>query len=264
MAFIYYGQGCAKMYDDFVERLMSQLALRGTEITNESRQPSMTEMDVKHTDEQGRMTIGVDGKNTKVVYTVERTRKEIGKGFAGALTGAGLGSLFGGVLRRDGNIGDRVADAVGGAVAGGAYSGYQGYAESKEVRTNFAQVLAEAMKQVEDDLQYIMQGQAAAVSASQDEAHQKAREKQEAQTQQEQEVSAQLEELYGEVLTLREEVDMAESDGKDVKSARKRVDRAEQLYKEAQSASEKKNYPEMKAKCKAATSMLESARQSLG
>jgi hypothetical protein len=125
-------------------------------------------------------------------------------------------------------------------------------------------VLAEAMKQVEDDLQYIMQGQAAAVSASQEEARQRAREKQDVQTQQEQDAAAQLEELYGEVLTLREEVDMAESDGRDVKAAKKRVDRAEQLYKEAQSASEKMNYTEMKAKCKAATSMLESARQSLG
>lgn len=264
MAFIYYGQGCAKMYDDFVERLMSQLALRGTEITNESRRPSMTEMDVKHTDEQGRMTIGIDGDNTKVVYTVERARKEIGKGFAGALTGAGLGSLFGGVLRGGANIGDRVTDAVAGAAAGGAYGGYQGYSESKEVRTQFAGVLADAIRTVENDLQYIMQGQAAAVSASQEEAHQRAREKQELQSQQEQEAASQLEDLYGEVLTIREEVDMAESDGRDVKSAKKRVERAEQLYYEAQAASGNKNYTEMKAKCKAATSMLESARQSLG
>jgi hypothetical protein len=224
----------------------------------------MTQMDVKHTDEEGRMTIGIDDSNTKVVYTVQRSRKEIGKGFAGALTGAGLGSIFGGVLRRDGNIGDRVADAVGGAVAGGAYGGYQGYAESKEVRTHFAQVLAEAMKHVEDELQYIMQGQAAAVSASQDEARRRADEKREAESQQAQEFLSQLEGLYGEVLTLREEVDMAASDGKDVNAAKKRVDRAEQLYHEAVSSYEGKNFTELKAKCKAATSMLESARQNLG
>jgi hypothetical protein len=34
MPFIYYGQGVASLYQDFSERLMSHLALKGTEITH--------------------------------------------------------------------------------------------------------------------------------------------------------------------------------------------------------------------------------------
>lgn len=36
MVFVYYAQGVGGLYEEFVERLMSQLALRGTEITHEN------------------------------------------------------------------------------------------------------------------------------------------------------------------------------------------------------------------------------------
>ena len=35
MVFIYYSQGVASQYQDFTERLMSHLALKGTEITQQ-------------------------------------------------------------------------------------------------------------------------------------------------------------------------------------------------------------------------------------
>ncbi|WP_243668921.1 hypothetical protein [Methanoculleus chikugoensis] len=94
MAFIYYGQGVSSLYRDFVERLMSQLALRGgTEITHqEIGGDASSRMDVRHIGEEGRMEITVDRENVRVSYTVNRERKEVKKGIAGAITGgAGIG-----------------------------------------------------------------------------------------------------------------------------------------------------------------------------
>ena len=110
----------AGFYQDFVERLMSELALRGTEITNKRIGDEKAEMDVKYIDEEGRMFMVVDDENIKVVYQVQRERKEVGRGLRGALTGAGIGSLMRGVFR-GGDIKDRVVDAASGAIAGGAY-----------------------------------------------------------------------------------------------------------------------------------------------
>ena len=58
MVFIYYSQGVASQYQDFTERLMSHLALKGTEITGQDTQRASTaQMHVKHTDEQGHLDI---------------------------------------------------------------------------------------------------------------------------------------------------------------------------------------------------------------
>lgn len=57
MPFIYYAQGVGSLYDEFVERLMSQLALRGTEITHEELEEGRGRMDVKHTDEEGSLEV---------------------------------------------------------------------------------------------------------------------------------------------------------------------------------------------------------------
>jgi len=131
------------MYQDFVERLMSQLALRGTEITNKKMEDENSRMDVKYIDEVGKMFITVDGENVKVVYEVQRDRKEVKRGLRGALTGGGIGGLLGGVLRKSDDVEDRVVDTVSGAIAGGAYEAYEGYEESKEERTRFAEELAD-------------------------------------------------------------------------------------------------------------------------
>jgi len=166
MPFIYYGQGVASLYQDFAERLMSHLALKGTEITHQVLNPASAQMDVKHTGETGKLNFAIEGENVKVVYTVDRERKEISKGIMGAVTGAGIGGVLGSVLRRDQGVGDAIAGALGGAAAGGAYGVYDGYQESQEQRTNFATVLAETVKEVEDELQNILQGQEQAREAT--------------------------------------------------------------------------------------------------
>ena len=259
MVFIYYSQGVSSLYQDFSERLMSHLALKGTEITHQVMNPTTATMHVKHTDEQGKLDIAVENENVKVSYTVERHKKEISKGVAGAVTGAGLGGLLGSVLRRDSSMGDAIAGALGGAAAGGAYGAYDGYEESKNERTEFATVLAETIKEVEDELQYIIQGQEEAKS----QARERGRQKIDEDNAKADEYRSLLEDLYGQVLAVQEEADMAQSEGTNVTKAKGRIDRAEALYKEAQASFDKKEYGTVRPKITAAQNMVEKAQEAL-
>jgi len=99
MPFIYFSQGVASLYPDFTERLMSHLALRGTEITQQAIKETAARMHVKHTDEQGYLDIAIVNENIKVSYMVERVHKEISKGVMGAIAGAGLGGVIGTIKR---------------------------------------------------------------------------------------------------------------------------------------------------------------------
>jgi len=85
MPFIYFSQGVASQYQDFTERLMSHLALKGTEITGQVLKETTAQMHVKHTDEQGHLDIAVENENVKVSYTVDHEREEIGKGVMGRI-----------------------------------------------------------------------------------------------------------------------------------------------------------------------------------
>jgi len=260
MPFIYYGQGVSSQYKDFTERLMSHLALRGTEITNyQTPAASSATMHVRHTDEQGRLDITTENENVKVTYTVDRAKKEVSKGVMGAIAGAGLGGVLGNVLRRDQGIGDALTGALGGATAGGAYGAYDGYQESKNERTNFAAVLAETIKEVEDELQYILQGQAEAQNAL----NERAREKMAKEAGKTEEYRALLEDLYGRILSVQEEIELAKSEGGKIEKPKARIDRAEALYKEAQAAFEKKEYTTIRPKVTAAQTMVEKASEAL-
>jgi len=104
---------------------MSELSLKGTEIINEKTGNETSEMNVKYVDERGSMLICLDNKKIKVVYDVEREKQEVFRGLMGALTGAGIGGLLGGVLR-DGDIKDRMIDAASGALTGGIYEAFNG------------------------------------------------------------------------------------------------------------------------------------------
>ena len=108
MVFIYYSQGVSSQYQDFTERLMSHLALKGTEITQQVLKETDAQMHVKHTEEQGHLDIAVENENVKVSYTVDREREEISKGVMGAITGAGLGGILGNVLRKNEGLGDAI------------------------------------------------------------------------------------------------------------------------------------------------------------
>lgn len=255
MAFIYYGQGVSSLYRDFVERLMSQLALRGTEITHQNVGDTVSTMDIRHTGEEGKMEVVIDRENVRVSYTVDRERKEVKKGIAGAIAGAGLGGLLGGIIRGDRDIGD----VIGGAAAGGAYGAYDGYEASREERTAFAGVLAEAVRDVEDELQAILEGQAEAREALRERGRQK-REEDEARIE---ELREHLEELYGDLLAVQEEIELLDAEGLDVRKPRSRIDRAETLYGEAEAALEDGNHAVVKAKAKAARAMVEGAQDLL-
>jgi len=239
---------------------MSHLALKGTEITQyKTPGPSSATMHVKHTDEQGTLDIAVERTNVKVTYTVERAHKEVSKGVMGAIAGAGLGGILGNVLRKDEGLGDALTGALGGAAAGGAYGAYDGYQESKEERTEFATVLAETVKEVEDELQEILQGQADAQEALRE----RAREKMAGEAEKTEEYRALLEDLYGQILAVQEEVELVKSEGGNAARPKARIDRAESLYKEAQAAFEKKDYATIRPKVTAAQSMVEKAQEAL-
>jgi outer membrane lipoprotein SlyB len=216
-------------------------------------------MHVKHTDEQGTLEIAVENENVKVTYTVEREHKEISKGVAGAIAGAGLGGLIGNVLRKGSNAGDAITGALGGAAAGGALGAYKGWEESKNERTRFAGVLAQTIKEVENELQSIIRGQEQARSQARDQGRQKI-EQEDAKAR---EYSSLLETLYGKVLAVQEEVEMAKSEGADVTKAKGRIDRADALYKEAQASLDKKEFGIIRPKITAAESMVAKAREAL-
>ena len=259
MVFIYYSQGVSSLYQDFTERLTSHLALKGTEITHQELNTATATMHVKHTDEQGKLDIVVENENVKVSYTVERSRKEISKGIAGAVTGAGLGGLLGSILRRDNGMGDAIAGALGGAAAGGAYGAYDGYEESKNERTEFAAVLAQTIKEVEDDLQNIIQGQ----EQGRSEARERGRQKIAEDNEKTDEYRSLLEDLYGQILAVQEEVEMAQSEGTNATKSKGRIDRADSLYKEVQASFDKKEFGTIKPKITAAQNMVEKAREAL-
>jgi len=256
MPFIYFSQGVSSLYPDFTERLMSHLALKGTEITQESLGETTAQMHVKHTDEQGHLDITVLNENVKITYAVERVHKEISKGVMGAIAGAGLGGVIGNIFRKDQSPGDAITGAIGGAAAGGAYEAYQGWEESKNERTEFAAVLAETIKEVEDELQYIIQGQREAIQ-------ERGRQKIEEDSAKDDEYRGMLEDLCGQVLAVQEEVEMAKCEGSNVIKAKGRIDRAESLYKEAQASFDKKDYATIKPKITASRNMVEKAREAL-
>lgn len=259
MPFIYFSQGVASQYPDFTERLMSHLALKGTEITGQVLKETIAQMHVKHTDEQGHLDITIENENIKVTYLVDRVHKEIAKGMMGAIAGAGLGGFIGNVLRHDQSAGDAITGAIGGAAAGGAYEAYQGWDQSKNERTEFAAVLAETIKEVEDELQYIIQGQQEAKEAIRE----KGRQKLEEESAKAEEFRGMLEDLYGQVLAVQEEIEMAKSEGTNVTKPKGRIDRAENLYKEAQASFDKKEYTTIKPKITAAQNMVDKAREAL-
>jgi len=259
MVYIYYSQGVSSQYQDFTERLMSHLALKGTEITNQLLKPASAMMDVKHTDEKGKLDIVIESENIKVIYTVERGHKEISNGVMGAIAGAGLGGVIGNILRKDSSARDAITGAIGGAAAGGAYEAYHGWEESKNGRTDFAAVLAATIHEVEDELQNIIQGQEEALRISREQGRQKLQE----ESSKTEEYSGLLEELYGQILALQEEIDLAKSEGVSIIKPKARIDRAEKLYQEAQASLEKKEYSSIKPKITAARDMVDKAKEAM-
>ena len=264
MAFIFYAQDVSSMFRDFNERFVSGLALRGTEITNERRGENSVTFDVMYIGEKGTVLIEPSNRDVRATYTVEREKKEVKRGLMGAIAGAGVGGLLGGavgsILNRDGEgLGDSITGALGGAAAGGAYEAYNGYEESRQERTGFAAVLAETMKEVEEEIHEILVAQEEARQARSE----KAKEREREDSEQEDDLRSEIEDVYGDLLALIEEVRFAEADGRDMKRINVRLKRAEELYSEAVSAVDEHNFSGARAKLKAFSGVVAQSQDML-
>ena len=160
-----------------------------------------------------------------------------------------MGGLIRGAFSSSRKLSDQVSTAVGGAIAGGAYKAYEGYEESKEDRTKFAQLLAKTVNEVENEI------------------HQKYKKISDAQAQtikEENMEKNELTELFNEInlglLSLKEELEFAEKPEEDLQRVNARLNRAEELYEEAKNEANSGNIDEAKIRATVAKNMLKKAQ----
>lgn len=72
-----------------------------------------------------------------------------------------------------------------------------------------------------------------------------------------------IEDVFADVLSVKEEVELADMEGKNVKKSRVRFERAEKLLEDARQALEKHDYMIAKGKMRAAKTMIEQAKDLL-
>lgn len=242
-------QNLGQYLDEFVEELISEFSVDGVEITKKRKSQGIHKMDIKYVNENGSLEISKSEEDAKIVYDINRDRKEISKGVSGALSGAGLGSLIRGAFSSSRNLGDQVSTAVGGAIAGGAYKAYEGYEESKTDRTKFAQLLAKTVNEVENEINQKHQ----TTSNNQNQANHK-----------EEQEKNQLDALFNEInlgiLSLNEELNFAEKPEEDLQRIRARLTRAEELYKEAETKQKEGDIDEATVRATVARNMLKKAQ----
>ncbi len=244
-SFVYFVQDLSEYFDDFVERLMSQLALRGTAITEQHVESDLAKFKVKYMDEKGDLIIMPIGKDIKAVYQVSGGGI-LRKGLWGAITGGGLSTIVSSLFEESNK--DRLLSLVGGLVAGGASGVYDGFNTAMNEATEFSRMLAQAIQSVENELREIKRGKEASVEARREAVR---------------ELRSELEEVYTELTVLREEIDLAASEGKKVSKAKSRFERAEKLLEEAEEALSAGKEIKVKANIRAAQRMIELAREAL-
>jgi len=184
------------------------------------------------------------GNDIKVIYEVTGGGTLM-KGLWGAITGGGIASLLSGLI--DGDK-DRLLDVISGAVAGGAYGLADGFNTALEDATEFSKMLARAIRDVEEQLREIKYAQEEA-----------GREKREELKRLENE----LEEVFAEAVSLGDEIDLMEVEGKDVSKAKVRYERAIKLLDEAKDAIKGGDEMMARAKIRSARNMVERARELL-
>ncbi|RLG48602.1 MAG: hypothetical protein DRN92_00630 [Thermoproteota archaeon] len=244
-SFVYFVQDLSEYFDDFVERLMSQLALRGTAITDQHVESDLAKFKVRYMDEKGTLIIMPIGRDIKAVYQVSGGGI-LRKGLWGAITGGGLSTIVGSLFEESNK--DRLLSLVGGLVAGGATGVYDGFNTAMQEATEFSRMLAQAIQSVEEELREIKRGKEAAIGARREEVR---------------ELESQLEEAYTELTVLKEEIDLAASEGKKVDKAKNRLERAEKLLEEAEESLSAGKRAKVKANIRAAQRMIELAREAL-
>lgn len=244
-SFVYFVQDLSEYFDDFVERLMSQLALRGTAILEQHVESDLAKFKVKYMDEKGDIIIMPIGKDIKAVYQVSGGGI-LRKGLWGAITGGGLSTIVSSLF--DESNKDRLLSLVGGLAAGGATGVYDGFNTAMREATEFSRMLAECIQSVENELRSIKRGKEASLEAKREVIR---------------ELEKQLEEVYAEVTVLKEEIDLIASEGKNVEKARSRLERAEKLLEESEEFLSSGKRVKAKANIKAAQRMIELAREAL-
>lgn len=113
---------------------------------------------------------------------------------------------------------------------------------------------------VEDELQYIHQGQ----DAARDALKETARVRLEQDESRIADVRNDLEDVYDDPPALGEELDILAGEGTQAGKAKVRVERAQRLYEEADAAIGAGDLVQAKAKTKAARQMVDAARSSIG
>jgi len=244
-SFVYFVQDLSEYFDDFVERLMSQLALRGTAITDQHVESDLAKFKVRYMDEKGTLIIMPIGRDIKAVYQVSGGGI-LRKGLWGAITGGGLSTIVGSLFEESNK--DRLLSLVGGLVAGGATGVHDGFNTAMQEATEFSRMLAQAIQSVEEELREIKRGKEAALGARREEVR---------------ELESQLEEAYTELTVLKEEIDLAASEGKKVDKAKNRLERAEKLLEEAEESLSAGRRAKVKANIRAAQRMIELTREAL-
>jgi hypothetical protein len=71
------------------------------------------------------------------------------------------------------------------------------------------------------------------------------------------------EEIFVEAISLKEEIELLELEGSDVRKSKIRAERAEKLYYEAKEAMKDRDYSMVRAKMRASNNMIEKARELL-
>lgn len=243
-SFYYYVQDLSEYFESFVERLMTHLAMEGTAISDKEISEDFARMKVRYMDERGTLVAAPVDRDIKVVYEVEGGGI-VRKSLWGAITGGGLASLASGLL--GGDI-DSIKSALTGAVVGGAYGLKDGFETAMEDATNFSRLLAHAIRSVEEELRQIKRGKEAAI---------------EERRREEKELKERLEEIYAEAVTVGEEIDLLDSEGKDVAKARARYEKALEFLDEADDALKRSKEMLAKAKIRSAERMVQLAREEL-
>ena len=239
-SFYYHVEGAASLFVEFVEKLMNKLSLRGVAITDRVMAEDLFKASVKYKDESGKLAATPSGEDVKVVYEVE-AGGVLRKGVLGALMGGGLGTLASGLF--SGDL-DALKSAIAGAVAGGAYGMLDGFNTAMNEATEFSRLLAEAIREVEWELQEFR----------------RAREEGEREVE---ELRQELENVFAEAVSLGDELALLESEGLDVSKAKTRYGLALKSLDEAEKALLQGKVVLARAKIRSASRMVQLAREIL-
>ena len=140
MSYIIFAKGVSNRHDEFVKELLSALARRGVNISNQKIGTVEQTMSVEYTDERGDMSIQSAQPDIKISYTASGG-PEAAKGAAtGAAAGGGLG-LLAGIITGKANT-DKVMAGIAGAITGGAVGAYKGAEKGMREKISFAKLLA--------------------------------------------------------------------------------------------------------------------------